>query len=298
MKKFVLLTIGFGLMVFIQPSIAQESNNDGYNPNSIYPIHEDDIMYKKRVWRRMYLKEKQNTPFFASNNEITKHIVSAAKAGIIPIYEGDSMVNRLTKEEFLERLEDPALKDMNMGGGDDDGWGDDGGGDDGWGDDAGWGDDGGDDDAAGDDAAAEEEVSTQFTVRQMSTLEIVEDMIFDKKRSVTHWDIQAVKIIIPADNFTSGVERTVGVFKYKDLVDLFRSNPDQMIWFNPQNSAEHKNLADAFALRLFKARIIKVANPDDNQIIDVYNNNPKEGIMASQWIEYELMEKEHELWSY
>ncbi|HEY9886747.1 MAG TPA: gliding motility protein GldN, partial [Vampirovibrionales bacterium] len=200
-------------------------------------------------------------------------------------------------EEFLERLEDPALQDMNMGGGADDGWGDTGGGD-AWGTDDGWGDTADDSSAGGDEETAVTEVSTQFTVRQLSTLEIIEDMIFDKQRSVLVWDIQAIKIIIPAENFTAGVERTVGVFKYKDLVDLFRSNPEQMIWFNPQNSAEHKNLADAFALRLFNARIVKVANPSDNMIIDIYSESPKQGIMASQWIEYQLMEKEHELWSY
>jgi hypothetical protein len=297
MKKFVFITIGVALLAFIQPLKAQESSDNGYNPNSVYPIHEDDIMFKKRVWRRMDLREKQNQPFFASNNEITKHIVNAAKAGILPIYQGDSMVNRMTKEEFLEKLENPALQDMNMGGADD-GWGDAGGGDGGWGSDDGWGDTAADDTAADEETAATEEVSTQFLVREMSTLEIVEDMIFDRKRSVTNWDIQAIKIIIPAENFTAGVERTVGVFKYKDLIDLFRSNPDQMIWFNPQNSAEHKNLADAFALRLFSARIVKVANPNDDMIIDVYSESPKQGIMASQWLEYELMEKEHELWSY
>lgn len=294
MKKFVLFTIGFVLLVVIQSAKAQESSNDGYNPNSIYPIHEDDIMFKKRVWRKMDLREKQNKPFFAFNNEITKHIVGAAKAGIIPIYMGDSMVNRMTKEEFLTRLEDPAMKGLNAGAADD-GWGDAGGGD-AWGSDDGWG--AGGDDAAADEEEATAEVSTEFTVRQMSTLEIMEDMIFDRKRSVTHWDIQAIKIIIPAENYATGIEGVVGVFKYKDLVDLFKSNPDQMIWFNPQNSAEHKSLADAFALRLFSARIIKVANPDDEQIIDVYGGDPKQGIMASQWIEYKLMEKEHELWSY
>ncbi|WMN07979.1 type IX secretion system ring subunit PorN/GldN [Marivirga arenosa] len=296
MKKFVLLCLVLGLMVYVKPVKAQESENNGYNPNSVYPVHEDDIMYKKRVWRRMDLREKQNKPFFAKGNEITKHIVNAAKAGILPIYKGDSMVNRMTKEEFLEKLEDPSLANMDMGGGGD-AWGDSGGGDS-WGSDDGWGDSSGDDSSETEEESSASEISTEFRITQLSTLELVEDMIFDRKRSVTHWDIQAIKIIIPAQNFTSGVERLVGVFKYKDLIDLFRSNPEQMIWFNPQNSAEHKNLADAFALRLFSARIVKVANPDDNMIVDVYNESPKEGIMASQWLEYELMEKEHELWSY
>ena len=271
---------------------AQESGNNGYNPNSVYPIHEDDIMFKKRVWRRMDLREKQNIPFFSSGNEITKHIIESAKAGIIPIYVDDSLQNRKTKEEFLEALENPQLQDLNAGG--DDAWGDSGG--DSWGDDSGWGDSGGDGSDTEEDASTDV-IDTKFTNRQVALLEIVEDMIFDNQRSVLVWDIQAIKLVIPADQFTSGIEKVIGVFKFKDLVDLFRSNPEQMIWFNPQNSAEHKNLADAFALRLFSARIIKVANPQDNMIIDVYEG-AKQGIMASQWIEYELMEKEHELWSY
>jgi hypothetical protein len=112
------------------------------------------------------------------------------------------------------------------------------------------------------------------------------------------WDMQAIKLIIPAEKFTAGIFREVGVFKYKDLEKLFRSMPDEAIWFNPQNSAAHKNLADAFALRLFSARITKVANPDDNAVIDIYSESPRQGILASKWMEYELMEKEHELWSY
>ena len=294
MKKFVLIIIG-ALMVLVIPTKAQESSNDGYNANSVYPVHEDNIMFKKRVWRRMDLREKQNIPFFASGNEITKHIIEAAQAGIIPIYQDDSLVTRRTKEEFLEALEDPRLQDINAGGGDD-AWGSSGGDD--WGSDDGWGDTGGDaaaDEGQGDDIG---EVDTKFKARDVSILEIMEDMIFDKQRSVLVWDMQAVSLKIPAENYTSGIEKTIGVFKYIDLVDLFRSNPEQMIWFNPQNSAEHKNLADAFALRLFSAHIIKVANPQNNMIIDIYNSSAKEGIMASQWIEYDLMEKEHELWSY
>lgn len=294
MKKFVLFIVVVALlMVFNVPVKAQESSNDGYNPNSIHPVHEDNMMFKKRVWRRMDLREKQNIPFFSSGNEITKHIIESAKAGIIPVYVDDSLQNRKTKEEFLEALENPQLQDLNAGG--DDAWGDSGGGDS-WGDDSGWGDSGGDEnDTEGD--ATTDEIDTKFTNRQVALLEIVEDMIFDNQRSVLVWDIQAIKLVIPADQFTSGIEKVIGVFKFKDLVDLFRSNHEQMIWFNPQNSAEHKNLADAFALRLFSARIIKVANPQDNMIIDVYEG-AKQGIMASQWIEYELMEKEHELWSY
>ncbi|MFT4741956.1 MAG: hypothetical protein ACJAT1_000032 [Marivirga sp.] len=295
MKRVVLLFILVGAFS-AHISLAQESVNTGYNPNSVYPIHEDDIMFKKRVWRRMDLNEKQNKPFFANKNEITKIILNAAKAGIIPIYKNDSCTTRYTKEEFLSNLENPQLKDVN-GGGQDDAWGDSGGGSGGddWGSDDSWG---GEDDAAGAGSADIGPIDTKFSNKDVSILELVEDMIFDKKRSVMVWDMQAIKLIIPAEKFTAGIFREVGVFKYKDLEKLFRSMPDEAIWFNPQNSAAHKNLADAFALRLFSARITKVANPDDNAVIDIYSESPRQGILASKWMEYELMEKEHELWSY
>ncbi|GAA5040477.1 hypothetical protein GCM10011506_41050 [Marivirga lumbricoides] len=297
MKKFVFLFVILPAL-FSVPVVAQESQSDGFNPNSVHPIHEDDMMYKKRVWRRMDLKEKQNKSFFASGNEITKIIIDAAKAGILPIYATDSLTSRLTKEEFLTNLENPQLRGMDeqLGGGGDD-WG--GGADDGWGDTG--GDDTSGGDSWGDESTASADIGpidTKFAPRDVSVLEIIEDMIFDKKRSVLVWDIQAIKLVIPAEKFTAGILREVGVFKYKDLVKLFRSMPDEAIWFNAQNSAAHKNLADAFALRLFNARIIKVANPNDDAVIDVYSESPRQGILASQWMEYELMEKEHELWSY
>ena len=305
MKKFVFLfSVAVGFLS--TSSFAQETINEGFNPNSVYRIYDDDIMFKKRVWRRMDLREKQNKPFFAMGNEISKIIIDAAKAGILPIYKNDSCTARYTKEEFLENLENPALKDLNAGGGDDwgsggDSWGDSGGdsgGGDDWGSDDGWGDSGSDDSGSDEAASDMGPIDTKFAPRDVSVLEIVEDMIFDKKRSVLVWDIQAIKLVIPAEKFTAGIFREVGVFKYKDLVKLWQSMPEEAIWFNPQNSAAHKNLADAFALRLFDARITKVANPDDNAIIDIYNETPRQGVLASKWMEYKLMEKEHELWSY
>jgi gliding motility associated protien GldN len=257
-------------------SYAQESAS-GYNPNSVYPIHDSNIMWKKRVWRRMDLNEKANRPFFAYNNEITKIIIEATKAGLIFPYENDSLKTRMSKEKFLENLIDPRTIPV-----DDDDFGFDSG-DDGWG------------------ANNEEKVSTgpaEFFPNQITVMEIMEDMIFDKNRSRLYYDIQAVTLILPAKLFETGMLKPVATYKFKDLVQLFRSMPEEAIWFNRQNHRQHRNLADAFDLRLFSARIIKVGNPDDHSIVDVYNKSPKEGIMASQWLENELMEFEHELWEF
>ena len=294
--SYVLLIVF--LAVGAQVATAQETENY-VNHNSTAGIPDYDIMYKKRLWRRMDLREKQNRPFFAYNNEISKLIIEAVKAGVLFPYKNDSLKTRMTKEEFLENMKIPTVegglteeeKAMGFTEEDDDAWGD------GWGDeesttgDAGWGDE---------EADASEATSADeyFYANQVVLLEIMEDWVFDKRRSRLFYDIQAVSLVLPAENFDSGLEKKLGAFKYKDLENLFRSMPEEAIWFNPQNSAEHRNLADAFMLRLFSARLIKVSNPEDAYIADIYNRTPKDGLIASQRIEEELLQLEHELWEY
>ena len=287
MKKLVsVLFVGFLIVPFL--GHAQESESNGFNPNSINPIHETDIMYKKRVWRRMDLREKQNQPFFAKNNEITKLMIDAVNNGELTPYFTDSTVRRMSKEEFLERMKIPDTgggltdEEKALGFTEDDG---------GWGDSGGWGDESEEDSeaSAGDD---------YFFPQQVSIVEIMEDVIFDKKRSRLYYDIQSLTMILPAELFETGIYRPVASFKFKDLEPIFKKVMEDAKWFNPQNSREHKNFADAFALRLFKARLTKVENPENNYIVDIYNKSQAQGIMASQWLENEIIEYEHELWEF
>ena len=298
--SYVLALVFLATVGATSPVAAQETPNY-VNHNSTAGIPDYDIMYKKRLWRRMDLKEKQNRSFFAFNNEITKIIIEGVNAGVLFPYKNDSLLTRMSKEEFLENLKMPAYggdelteEEKAMGFTEDDSWGDD----DGWGDDAGWGDEQQAGDETADASAASGGVDYFFPM-DVSVLEIMEDWVFDKRRSRLFYDIQSISMIIPAEKFPeTGLQRQVATFKYKDLEELFRSMPEEALWFNPQNSAEHKNLADAFLLRLFSARLIKVANPEDSYIADIYNTSPKEGLIASQRIEQELLELEHELWEY
>ncbi len=297
--SYVLVLVFLGALGASSPVQAQETANY-VNHNSTAGIPDYDVMYKKKLWRRMDLKEKQNRSFFAYNNEITKIIIEAVNAGVLFPYKNDSLTTRMSKEEFLENLKMPAYggdelteEEKAMGFSEDDGWGDEG---DGWGDegDSGWGDE-----ESTEDDATEATSTDYFFPSDISVLEIVEDWLFDKRRSRLFYDIQSIKLILPAEKFPeTGLQREVATFKYKDLEKLFRSMPEEALWFNPQNSAEHKNLADAFLLRLFSARLIKVANPEDSYISDIYNSSPKDGLIASQRIEQELLELEHELWEY
>jgi gliding motility associated protien GldN len=287
-------------LLSISSLLAQETS-EHYNPNSIDPIPKYEQLFKKRVWLRIDLKEKQNKGFFAKNGELSKLILDAVKSGELDtIYKNDSLTTTMTKDEFLNALVsseaepidpyDPdaeyyegdqvmyngvaytSLYDENLG----------------------VAPEGAPDDWESDEQAGKDEI---YFANQISVLRMMEDRIFDKRRSRLYYDIQAVQVIVPGSETTNSVDNPVGVFSYKDLEKVFRNHPKEAVWFNRYNTAQNKNFADAFTLRLFHGVLIKVENPDDLDIIDIYTTR-KEGVMASEWLDLQLMEKEHNLWEY
>jgi Gliding motility associated protein GldN len=285
---------------------AQEKDNKGKNPDSVRPIDESNVMWKQRLWRRMDLNEKQNQPFFSKGNEITKYLMEWVQSGVLQPYRNDSLKTKISKEDFLKNLvmenigNENALSDAEKaaGFGTESAGGTTAGADDGWGDPkpktpAAGG-------AAANDPFAQKPVVSSagelYYAKQLSILEIREDAIFDKQRSRLYYDIQAITIIIPANMTSAGFDKNVGSFKYKDLDKLFRSNPN-CVWYNEQNEAQHKNMADAFDLRLHHARLIKKGNSKDDDLDTIYGGS-RQGLIQSQQLEFELMEKEHNLWEY
>lgn len=326
--------------------MAQEKASTGTNALSVRAINENDIMMKKTLWRRIDLKEKQNQSLFSKNNEISKYLIEAMKAGLIDGYENDSVTTKLTPEKFQNRLIMPntggglSKEEIEAGFGKEgtagttDGWdtkktdpktaakpADDG-----WGTpkkaatqpaDDGWGTPkkktvakntkGKKGKVVQEPIVEAPKVDTvakvaavpagdEYFAKEFNIMEIKEDWIFDRKRSRLYYDIQTVTIYLPSDKNAAGVETPLATFKYKDLDKLFRSDPKKFIWYNPQNQAQHKNLADAFDLRLFYGRITKVANPGDTDLVGMYGD--REGLLKSYQTEYELMETEHSLWEY
>jgi hypothetical protein len=294
MKKLQSLAFGMSLIIS-QFAVAQEKSSNDTNPLSLRPIREGNVMYKTTLWRRIDLKEKQNQPLFSKGSEITKHLLDAVKAGLIEAYDNDSLTTKLTLEQFNERLllkseggglsEEEKAAGFSTGGGGDDGWG---------------GDSGGKTATPAGGTApaptADTGAGVEIFPTQLTTLEIKEDWIFDKQRSRQYFDILTMTLIIPADQTTLGFDRHVATFKYKELERYFRSNA-KCIWYNAANVAAHKNLADAFELRLFHGKIIKKSNALDSYLDDIYKS-PREGLLKSEQLEHELMEFEHNLWEY
>src|SRR5688572_25461350 len=303
MKKIALLTV-FSVASF---SILAQEVQDleiQYNPNSLNPIPVYEQHYKVRVWRTIDLREKQNKGFFAKNGELSKLLVDAVKSGeLTDIYQSDSLTTKLSKEDFLGRLVaqqaeqfrawDPtttfytddivtyngtnwrALRD-NTGVTPST-------------------------EAIDDWSSTSQGSGLEYLVGDMSNIHMMEDIIFDRRRSRLYYDIQAMEIIIPGAKTMTGIDVSLGWFKYKDLEKLFRNNIRKAVWFNWQNTAQNKNFADAILLRLFHGSIYKVQNPDDETLDDTYRANGRpyrEGVYAREWTELMLMEKEHNLWEF
>ena len=250
------------------------AESDGYNPLSLRKVHESYLMWKKTLWRRVDLKEKQNKPFFARNREISKVIIEAVERGVLIPYNSDSVndSNVMSREEFVENIQqlDDEIEE----------------------------EDGGfdlDDPFAGfeeDDPFSEEaEVVAAGPIfipkREFSIFEIKEDLYFDRIHSRIYFDIQAITMYLPGDSFynPAGFEKPIASFRFVDLYNLFKSMPKDAIWYNENNIAQHKNLGDAFLLRLFKGIIVKIANADDIRVSELYARSRKEGIMASFKVE-------------
>jgi hypothetical protein len=298
-----MLLVGFCTLFF--GAWAQETSVNP-NPNSAHPIDEADIQYRAQIWRRMDLNEKINQPFFAENNQISKFLIDGVKAGVLTPYSNDSLNTKLSLEQFLDRLklkgklenggltseeiaagfggDAKAAAPASSGGGADDGWGT----------------------KKTETSKAEKPAVDDFDKgpivagveyyipKQLSILEIKEDAIIDRKRSRLYFDIQAITLKIPAAQSDAGLEDIVASFRFKDVYKFFKNNPN-CIWFNSTNEMQHRNMADAFDLRFFSARIIKKGNAANKDIFDQFGDG-KEALKKSQKLEQQLQDKEAEMW--
>lgn len=251
---------------------------DDCNKHSTHYIHESDMMYRKVLLRGIDLREKQNLPIFSRNREITELLIKAVETGTITPYINDSLdcSRQITIDEFRKNILVPSdqaqltqeEKDIML--------------------------------ANGDSSFMQMGGADYFFPRDLYQIELKECLIFDKQRSRMYYNILALSLYVPADHPSNirGIQTIVASFSYKELCEkLFKDNP-KAIWFNPTNDAEHKNLADAFELRLFSSYILKVSNPNDAYLSDIYGGDQTKGIMASQWAAFDLLEYEHHLWEF
>jgi hypothetical protein len=272
------------------------------NPNSTEKIPYYEQLYRFRVWRIVDLMEKQNMSFKSVKSDIASFLLSNIQNGKLPIYNetvevpSDPAIALVLNKVQDEPPYNPAMnyiasEKVSYGGKNyeslrsnnkgnlptDPSW---------------W-----------QLATEQTEYVTPVIVKGIT---VVEDMIFDKRRSRLYYDIQAIGIMADKGD---GTLTPVAFVKYKDFYDLVEQAAhdkdmkvrDMVMWRNRYNPSENRTFTDAFKLRLFHGIIDKVENPDDLDITRIYSDNGRtygESVFARWEAEMKLMEKEHNLWEY
>ena len=97
----------------IDEAYAQSEASSGYNPLSLRQVHESYLMWKRTLWRRVDLMEKQNKPFFAINRELSKVIIDAVQNGVLIPYSSDSVKddNIMVRDDFLLNIQQETFEE-------------------------------------------------------------------------------------------------------------------------------------------------------------------------------------------
>ncbi|MGW8122472.1 hypothetical protein ACV07N_07405 [Roseivirga echinicomitans] len=292
--------------------IDSVQNSRRYNINSVRPIRSEDVMFSIRVWSKMDLREKSNEGWNSKTSKIVEIIFegidlwynSAEGEGIAPynpLTQGFDDVDLLSdKNAYTDRViidgtkgEDATLDEVER-----------------------WRTEaitrGVEPDAYVRQKTQEKLAPDSIDKSRIAMLEIEEDLIFDRNRSVPIWDIQSVKVVAQAD-IAGGIEKEMVRIKYKDLVayldKVYResmANKEENVrgfWFNPRNPRNFDiSLNNAFDMRLFNANIVKFSNPSDaamEQFFEAQITAGKRNLMEiSRDFRYQLLETMHNLWEY
>lgn len=273
-----------------------------YNPNSLEKIPFYEQLYRWRVWRNINLLEKQNTGFKSAKSDIGAFLIKAIQSGSIVAYDGDSVKTPKTPSEVMVINQAVMATAYNPN----------------------------QEYQAGDQVSYQgknyvtnrngnkgnlptdaqwwelgQDQTDLLQPASIKELQIVEDVIFDRRRSRLYYDIVYIGIIAEKD----GSYNPRGYIYYKDFYNLVEKMAhskdldvrDKVQWRNRYNPSEGKTFTDAFKLRLFHGVIEKVENPDDWTIERIYQENGRtygESVFARWEEEMKMMEKEHNLWEY
>ena len=284
MKKFIALFIVFsGLIV---NTFAQTALDGAYVPEHNptrrvvpYPyLRQADVMWKKRIWQRIDLKQKMNYSLYYPTTPIKNRrclydlIMDGIRDGQITPYNTKNPLNSLQDDdEFMTPLSpEDALKSASNAETkpifDENG-----------------------------EQIATEDVSFPITAEMVKFYEIKEDWIFDKQRSERYVRIIGIAPIVEK-KFAGGasvIDVPVFWLYFPECRYLF-ANADV---FNLHNTSQPITFDDLFQKRMFSSYVVKEENVYDRRIENYYKD-PMKAILESERIKEDLFIFEHDLWHY
>jgi gliding motility associated protien GldN len=234
------------------------------------PLRESDVVFSKRLWQEIDLREKMNTYMASPKSRLIDVLMDAIAAGELTAYDpnptkedpgGDGFSKPLTPGEAKARLADSSLVTKV--------------------------------DTAG-NVLSSNRVAGEFNPDSIVRFRIKEDWMFDKQRSVFEPRIIGIAPLIkpkagagmeldPLPAFWIYFPEARQVLATKEVV-------------NRDNDATGLSYDDVFMKRIFTAYVVKQSNNKDERIKDYAQGIDK--LYESQRIKKTLMDWELDLWQY
>ncbi len=284
MKTAISLIVLIGMVIGINStSVAQilDSPRDGVfdeihlqekKPISYYPVREADVIWKKRIWRIMDLRQKMNHPFYYPETpqkgwkNFMTVIMDAIREGTITAYDpakDDQFLVPLTYQEIekkFTRTDTVPIYDPNNP----------------------------------QRILRYEVVKEDFDPTEVQRIKLKEDWFFDKQRSVM--DVRILGIC-PVRNLYDdngnyfGLEEMFWIY-FPEARPVFA----QSIVFNRNNTAEERTYDELFWKRMFGSYVYKEENVYNREITDYASG--MDALLEAERIKNELFEFEHQLWEF
>jgi len=294
MKRLTILFSGLAMLVSsfdVQAQDRKESLvNDGFYTRETIParqpipypyIRESDVMFSKRVWRIIDLRQKINFPLYyptqvlLDRESLVQRLVRAIKYNEITAYENDldgEFTTRLSYEQVLKNMDalDRVQKQT-------------------------------------DENGQEVDVTIKGEIKWNAIKELLvkEEWFFDKQHSTLQVRIIGICPIMHSLRIldTGGEEeQQAGEINRIQLFWVYfpeaRSVLANTDVFNTFNDAQRVSFDDVFFKRRFSSYIIKESNVYDDRRINEYTFGGINTMLESGRIKNEIFNIEHDLWEY
>lgn len=295
MKKIaVFLMCCTALLAIALTSNAQNKEplvNDGvYEKETIrqripvpYPhLREADMMFTKRVWRTVDLRQRMNLPLYFpttrmyDRSSLVQRLVDAIKYNEINAYDADiddEFSTLISYEQILSKLDanDRERNDVSP--------------------------------ITGRDTVIVIPGSIKWN--EIKELQIKEEWFFDKQHSTMNVRVIGICPIRVYTRITPGAGDDLNMQGETLKMKLFwvyyphaRSVLANTAVFNTNNDAQRNSFDDIFFKRRFSSYIIQESNVHDNRLINDYTFGGVPNMKEAERIKYEIFNWEHDIWEY
>lgn len=234
------------------------------------PIREADIVWEKRVWRIIDVREKMNVQFLYPLRPFFQILVEAAKAGDLRLFALDDFKKRVTGDELqkmLFKIDTTTVYDP--------------------------------------DTYAEtvKIIQNDIDFNDIKKFRVSEMWYFDKESSRMNCRILGLAPI------KEEKDPSTGEVKYElPLFWIYYPEARYVLArervFNDKNDISPSSWADIFDTRFFSSYVVKQSNVQDMRLEDIFTgekwgeNAGIQALLESEKIKNELFNFEHDLWVY